>query len=138
MCDRGSVTGQLRPNSMVWITPHPTARANLCILLKNSFRDAWAKTWGFSFSIYEFWKTFTCMDSEQTVSNFRITFKTKCRHLPAKFSRYITVKHNTSNINKNTIHWRHVSAHILTIFRPYANLERTRITALGCRRHVCY
>jgi hypothetical protein len=47
-----------------------------------------------------------------------------------------TVKHNTSHINKNTLHWRHVSAHIVAIFRPYANLERTRITALGCRRHL--
>jgi hypothetical protein len=47
-----------------------------------------------------------------------------------------TVKHNTSNINKNTLHWRHVSARNVAIFRPYANLERTRITALGCRRHL--
>jgi hypothetical protein len=29
-----------------------------------------------------------------------------------------TVKYNTSNINKNTLHWRHVSAHIVAIFRP--------------------
>jgi hypothetical protein len=33
-----------------------------------------------------------------------------------------TVKHNTSNIDKNTLHQRHVSAHIVAIFRPYANI----------------
>jgi hypothetical protein len=53
-----------------------------------------------------------------------------------KVQQLYTVKHNTSDINKNTLHWRHVSAHIVAIFRPYANLERARITALGCRRHL--
>jgi hypothetical protein len=53
-----------------------------------------------------------------------------------KVKQVYTVKHNTSNINMNTLYWRHVSDHIVANFRPYTNLEQTRITALGCRRHL--
>jgi hypothetical protein len=56
--------------------------------------------------------------------------------IPLCYFKAYTVKHNTSNVNKNTLHRRHVSAHIVAIFRPYANLERTRITALGYRRNL--
>jgi hypothetical protein len=48
-----------------------------------------------------------------------------------------TVKHNTSNIDTNTLHRRHVSAHITAIFTPYANVRtNTAITAPGRRRHL--
>jgi hypothetical protein len=32
-----------------------------------------------------------------------------------KVQQVYTVKHKTSNIKKNTLHWRHVSAYIVTI-----------------------
>jgi len=73
-----------------WFELHLTPlHANLCLLFlkkKIYFRDAWQKTWGFLFSSYEFWKTFTRMDplpSKQTYINFIITFNTNCNHLNA-------------------------------------------------------
>jgi hypothetical protein len=55
-----------------------------------------------------------------------------------KIQLLYTVKHNTSNIDENTLHRRHVSAHIVAIFRPYAKFRTTTdyFIALECRRHL--
>jgi hypothetical protein len=44
--------------------------------------------------------------------------------------------HNTLNIDKDTLHWRHVSAHTVAIFRPYTNIQTNTDHCTGCRRHL--
>jgi hypothetical protein len=50
-----------------------------------------------------------------------------------KVSQVYTVKRNTSNINKNTLHWRHVSAHIVAFHHPSAVISVCSRFAKGLR-----